>query len=250
MRATLPSNPLHSVRRSGSGASRGSARSLGFTLVELVVVLGIILLMLGFAAPSVVGILKGRKIEQALSAVSAVLEKARMDATVQNTYIWAGLLNVDSTKTTSGQDELWIMTFKGKTGESRVPSDPTGVLPTSALQRVEGVSMVPLESLPKNLTDLVPKTSVDFQAATPSKMSLTWQGVGKTGQITFNKLLLFTPRGEALLEDGVDQNLPVPQPHFLLGLSRTVKGKVVPAEKDLAAVLVAGITGRVTSVRP
>ena len=214
------------------------------------VFLGIILLMLGFAAPSVVGILKGRKIEQALSAVSAVLEKARMDATVQNTYIWAGLLNVDSSKTTSGQDELWIMTFKGKSGENRVPAEPTGALPTSALQRVEGISIVPLDSLPKSVTDLVPTTAVDFQGAPESKMPLTWQGVGKTGQVTFNKLLLFTPRGEALLENGIDQNLPVPQPYFLLGLSRTVKGKVVPAEKDLAAVLVAGITGRVTSVRP
>ena len=55
-------------------------RVSGFTLIELVMVMAIMLMVLGFAAPSVVGILKGKKIEQALSTVTGVLEQARMEA--------------------------------------------------------------------------------------------------------------------------------------------------------------------------
>ena len=181
----------------------------GFSLTELIVVMGIISMILGFAAPAIVGVLKGKKVEQAVGALTGILETARMDAITQNAYYWTGVASVKkSAPTASGQDELWVMTFRGTQGENRVPADPASVVPTSILRRIEGVGLVPLGSLPPAVTDQVPNTAMDMAGASPSTTSLSWGGAGGTGAMTFNRLVLFTPRGEALLETGGTGALP------------------------------------------
>ncbi len=230
-------------------ASTEALNRAGFTLIELVVVLGIILLMLGFAAPGIVGILRGKKVEQALSTVSDVLERTRMEAMTQNTYLWAGLANVPRSASTSGQDELWVITFKGKNGENRIPTDEQSVLPASALRRVEGVSLIVKDKLPERVSTLFPSTAKDFAAETVSATPLKWAGASAKGAMSFERLILFTPRGEAILENGTPE-MGVPDPYLWLGLSKTVGGEVAPAEKDMAAVLISGFSGRVTLVRP
>jgi prepilin-type N-terminal cleavage/methylation domain-containing protein len=232
-------------------AAREARRGVpGFTLIELVMVMAIMLMILGFAAPSVVGILKGKKIEQALSTVTGVLEQARMDATTQNAYLWTGFLNVAGKDTSSGVDELWMMTFRGKSGESRIPATAEDILPVTALQRVEGVNMVEADKLAERVKTLLPATYKDVAATAKSETKIIWKGTTATGPKEFDRLLLFTPRGEALWETGSPTVLPLPEPNFVVGLSRTQNGTAAPNEKDMAFVLVAGVTGRVTAARP
>ncbi len=221
----------------------------GFTLVEIIVVLGIILMILGFAAPAVVGILRGKKVEQALAVVSDALERTRMEALTQNTYLWAGFANVPMSESSSGQDELWILSFRGKNGESRIPEDATPILPAGALRRVEGITLVPNASLPDNISALFPKGAKDFTAENASAKALVWAGAGGSGARNFTRLILFTPRGEALFETGASET-PVPDAYLWLGLSKTVNGQVLPKEKDAAAVSISSLTGRVLLVRP
>jgi prepilin-type N-terminal cleavage/methylation domain-containing protein len=222
----------------------------GFTLIELVMVMAIMLMVLGFAAPSVVGILKGKKIEQALSTVTGVLEQARMDAATQNTYLWTGFMNVAARDSKSGVDELWMMTFRGRSGENRIPTNAEDVLPVSTLQRVEGVNMVEVDKLPDRVKALLPVTYKDVASSPKSQAKLTWKGTAATGTREFDRILLFTPRGEALWETGSPKELPLSEPNFVVGLSRTQNGNVAPNEKDMAVVLVAGVTGRVSVGRP
>ena len=222
----------------------------GFTLIELVMVMAIMLMVLGFAAPSVVGILKGKKIEQALSTVTGVLEQARMDAATQNAYLWTVFLNVAAKDSKSGVDELWLMTFRGKSGESRIPASPEDVLPVNALQRIEGVNMVAVDKLPDRVKALLPATYKDIASAAKSETKLTWRGTAASGVKEFDRILLFTPRGEALWETGSPTVLPLSEPSFVVGLARTQNGTVAPNEKDMAFVQVAGVTGRVSVGRP
>lgn len=222
----------------------------GFTLIELVMVMAIMLTVLGFAAPSVVGILKGKKIEQALSTVTGILEQARMDAATQNAYLWTGFLNIAAKDSKSGVDELWLMTFRGKSGESRIPASADDILPVSALQRVEGVNMVEVDKLPDRVKALLPGTYKDVAGATKSETKITWKGTSASGSKEFERILLFTPRGEALWETGSATVLPLSEPSFVVGLARTQNGAVAPNEKDMAIVLVAGVTGRVSVGRP
>jgi len=102
MRDPIPSQSLGRLTQPKNQRSHGG----GFTLVEIMVVLGIIIMILGFTAPAVVGILRGKKVEQALSAVSDVLERARIEAITQNTYLWVGFVNIDLVSSGNGQDEL------------------------------------------------------------------------------------------------------------------------------------------------
>ncbi|NBV86761.1 MAG: prepilin-type N-terminal cleavage/methylation domain-containing protein [Verrucomicrobia bacterium] len=222
----------------------------GFSLTELIVVMGIISMILGFAAPAIVGVLRGKKVEQAVGALTGILESARMDAITQNAYYWTGVASVKkSTPTASGQDELWVMTFRGTQGENRVPADPASVVPTSILRRVEGVGLVPQGILAPELLNQVPATAKDMAGATPSTTPLNWGGSGGSGSMSFNRLVLFTPRGEALLETGGTGALPVPEQYLAFCLARTMDGKPIPNEKDVAVVLISGISGRVSVVR-
>ena len=240
------------LRLHGHRSSLGS----GFTLVELMIVISIMMLLMSFAAPTMSGILKGKKTDQAISAISAVLENARMEAVVQNTYIWVGFLNKKSSGTPappSGQDEVWMMSFKGKTGEKR----PNGqILPASSLRRLEGISILDLPSLPELVTNKLVKQSNDTARlgdlikAPPSSTAIRWAGTTETGALEFNQLILFTPRGEALLENGMKDRLPDPVPYVSMGLGKTIDGSVIKADKDMAAILVGGFSGRVSVVRP
>jgi type II secretory pathway pseudopilin PulG len=223
-------------------------RSGGFTLIEIMVVLGIIIIILGFTAPAVVGILRGKKVEQALATVSDVLERTRTEAVTQNTYLWAGLANVNGTASVSGQDELWILSFKGKQGESRI-TDPDKFLPASALRRVEGVNLVPNNKLPSAVGDMKPTAAADIRDTTAAPKPLKWAGTGSVGAKEFEILILFTPRGEALIESG-SADLPIPQSYLWLGLSKTRNGEVSGKETDAAAISVSGLTGRVSVMRP
>jgi Tfp pilus assembly protein FimT len=236
---------------------RNSSPASAFTLVELMIVISIMMLLMSFAAPTMSGILKGKKTDQALSAVSAILENARMEAMVQNTYIWVGFLNKKSSGTPappSGQDEVWMMSFRGTIGEKR-PSDGK-IIPASSLRRLEGISILDLASLPELVFNKVIKQTNnwarygDFIKAAQSSVSISWEGTNETGRLDFNQLILFTPRGEALLENGMKDKLPSPVPYVTLGLGKTIDGSVIKADKDMAAILVGGFSGRVSVVRP
>lgn len=213
-------------------------------------------MILGFTAPAVVGILRGKKVEQALSAVSDVLERARIEAITQNTYLWVGFANIDLVTSGNGQDELWVLPFRGRNGESRIPSDPASILPSGPLRRIEGITLVTKENLPDSLKALLPSDAVDFPAQSASSRTLNWAGSGAGGgngggagsSRTFDRLVLFTPRGEALIETGKD-DLPVPNAYLWLGLSKTRNFVVAPKEKDNAAISISGLTGRVNVVR-
>ena len=91
--------------------------------------------------------------------------------------------------------------------------------------------------------------SSDFNAESVSSKALTWAGAGASGAKDFDRLILFTPRGEALIETG-NTDMPPPQAYLWLGLSKTNQGSVAPNEKDCAALSVSGLTGRVLVVRP
>lgn len=251
-------NLLSSLKRRKIPTDPSKPQS-GFTLVELIVVLGIILMILGFTAPAVIGILRGRKVEQALTTISDALERTRIEAVTQNTYIWAAFANVRLADSGSGQDELWLLSFRGKNGESRI-DDPDTILPSSPLRRIEGITLVNKENLPEGLSALSLEGSRDFIEEAAATKSLKWAGSGAKANSgdssaqgagsarNFNRLILFTPRGEALIETG-ETDMPLPQAYLWLGLSKTRNGEVAPKEKDNAAISISGLTGRVNVVR-
>ncbi|MEY2932179.1 MAG: hypothetical protein RL033_2928 [Pseudomonadota bacterium] len=81
-RKTLPLGTPAAGRRPRSAPSR-SAWSLGFTLIELMVVVLIITVMAGIAAPSVVVQLKDRRVQEAARKIALLYREARLQAVGQ-----------------------------------------------------------------------------------------------------------------------------------------------------------------------
>ena len=226
-------------------------------MIELVVVIGIIIMLLGFATPGIIGIMRGKKVEQGVAAVIDLLERTRMEAMTKNTYIWVGMANVLGTETPSGINELWLVSFKGKNSEKRLSDATVSLIPNSALKRVEGVAMFPQDKLPDVILKKCPTSAKDIFTQAPSKIPFKWATSANKGTTDFDRLILFTPRGEALLETG-EITTPAPEGYIWISLGRSARGDVSAVktvgistgERDMAAVMLSGLTGRISTMRP
>src|SRR5205823_9940109 len=80
---------------SASQLDRGSCRALalregGFTLLELMLVIGIIAILMVLIAPAFTSIKTGNNVTTAAYTIKGVLDTARTYANANNTYVWVG----------------------------------------------------------------------------------------------------------------------------------------------------------------
>src|SRR6266550_5018505 len=102
----LPQSPAPAERGRASAASRAVAlreggpvtpeRSVGgFTLVELLVVIGIVALLMALIAPAFTNIKSGTDVTSAAYTIKGVLDTARTYAKANNNYAWVGFFEED-----------------------------------------------------------------------------------------------------------------------------------------------------------
>jgi prepilin-type N-terminal cleavage/methylation domain-containing protein len=78
-----------------------NANTRGFTLVELLVVMSIMIIMMALAVPSISKFKDARDVSQAVYEIAGLLEQARSYAMANNTYVFVGLTEVDSSVSAS-----------------------------------------------------------------------------------------------------------------------------------------------------
>jgi prepilin-type N-terminal cleavage/methylation domain-containing protein len=109
-----------SAARSPATGERGR-RSSGFTLLELLIVLGIVGLLLVLIAPAFTTIKSSGDVTSAAYTIKGVLDTARTYAKANNTYTWVGFFEEDASQAstnpaTSGTGRLVVSIVASKDG--------------------------------------------------------------------------------------------------------------------------------------
>ena len=129
------------------------SRRAGFTLLELLIVVGIIGLLLLLIAPAFTYIRGGNDVASAAYTVKGVLETARTYAKANNTYVWVGFYEEDvsqssTTPATAGIGRLVMSIVASKNGTTVYnpnsvtnpdPIDPTKLMQVGKLVKIDNI---------------------------------------------------------------------------------------------------------------
>ncbi len=215
-----PTQALSQTMNNATSAKLGFTRNPAFSLIELLVVMGVIVLLVALSAPTLVDIARGQGMRRAVSELSGVLEEARINAMATSTWTWVGF----SERVTDGSSELVVAVVASLDGSSNLAAN--NVRLAAKPIRLENVKIVP------NLTAWA---DGDTDPLRNSTFSFTENVAGTP--VTFNGTVLgFSPRGEATVD-------PAVVPSWIeLGLRET-RGTTEIPEKT-ASIRVSGFSGQ------
>lgn len=215
---------------------RNSHNGSGFTLVELLTVIAILVILAGLTVPAASSLLRSQSFNQTLATLNGTLDQARQYAIAQNTYVWVAFaqtgnqLDVAVVASPDGTDTTTNWTGSPAAGS---PS----LIPIAKLQMLNLTTLVSPNGTgtSRTVVPATPPTSVGQPLN--NLVSFTMNLPGQSSPTTFNYALQFTPSGEARVVDGV----PVDFVEFAV---QPEKGPGVVDARDGAAIQVNGLTGQ------
>src|SRR5437773_2892534 len=145
-------------RRPAIGHQQPAMKSIqaGFTLLELLIVVGIIALLMVLIAPAFTTIKGGSDVTSAAYTIKGVLDTARTYAKANNTYIWVGFYEEDVSQSSVipapdrrctgcvGRDVISVVASKDGTnvyGSSNGTIDPTKLTQVGKLTKLENIHL-------------------------------------------------------------------------------------------------------------
>jgi len=235
-----------------------ASRLDAFTLIELMVVIGVICLLMVFVVPAVSN-LKG-DLTNAAYTISAALEQARSHALGNNTYVWVGFYEEDVSQSstspaTPGIGRIVISTVASKDGtiiydpNSLATIDPTRLAQVGKLTKIQNSHLTTFADGTGTGSTFDTRPPVTYGTArigdtTPPSASLTpfQYPVGTsapTAQYTFLKAIQFSPRGEARINNNNFTLKTVAE----IGLRQTHGAVVDTASPNVVAIQFSAISG-------
>jgi prepilin-type N-terminal cleavage/methylation domain-containing protein len=254
-----------------------------FTLIEMLVVMGIMALLMVLVAPAFTSLKSAGDVTGAAYTIKGVLETARTYAKANNTYTWVGFYEENTTASTptnsmppypgKGRVILAIVGSKNGTTDCQDPnSSSSNPIPLTAslitqigkLVRIEGIHMADIGAPPTSTPTPTPDaSSVDVRPGYPytsGGSSLSYQNRISSDDThtpqnrtlypfvaqgyTFYKTIRFGPSGEAMINSTYDlRNMAE------IGLRPTHGDIVDNNNQNIVAIQFSGIGGNVKIYR-
>ncbi len=213
-----------------------------FSLLELLVVIGIICIMGGLVAPSVM-LIGSAKFSGNVSEVKSLLELARQTAVAKNTYTWVLFYQISEPQGV----QLIAAAIESKDGTDSIAwTQYNGSLPDQTLGFITKISTFPqtriqnagtfTSSLIRSLPE--PIASPENDLATAVSVAINTPG---NGDLTFQKAVRFSPSGMAENGHGIISFVE-------FGLQE-VKG-TVPSAQQVAVLRIVGPSGNSVVYQP
>ena len=240
-------------------------RASAFTLLELLIVVGIIGLLMVLIAPAFTNIKGGTDVTSAAYTIKGVLDTARTYAKANNTYTWVGFLeenvaNPASPNTDAPKVGRLVMSIVASKDGTTVydPINPATIDPTKLIQigkltKIDNVHLWTHSDTPGgggDTFDTRPNVSSTYcigdSSPTDSTSPFQYPVGNATAQCTFKKALQFSPRGEVR----INNNANSPQRAAEIAFEQT-HGTAIPASipANVVAIQVNGFAGDVRIYR-
>jgi type II secretory pathway pseudopilin PulG len=261
--------PVSTTR--GVASEERGRRFAAFTLLELLIVVGIIGLLLVLMAPAFTTIKGGSDVTSAAYTIKGALDTARTYAKANNTYAWIGFKEVDAslspsiTPQVSGPGRVAIAIVASKDGtrgyDITNPSLPNpawtnysngaNLVAVGKLQCLENVHVAGALTMAGNMArPNISSNNYIIGNAPASVTPFDWP-LGSAlngGQYSFQKIINFDPQGVARIQ--YSTNADTISAYTEVGLQQTHGVAVDANNPNVVAIQLSGVGGAVAIYRP
>jgi len=239
-----------------TGRERGR-HSLGFTLLELLIVVAIIGLLLVLIAPAFTYIKGGTGVTSAAYTIQGALDSARTYAKANNTYAWVGFSGSVGSNVT-GSAALSVVASKDGTDLGTSVNQTTGtridittlVTPVGKVIRLDNAHIGDTGTPTNNGTDFEsrPTVNINYRIGAPgSRYDSDYYFIEQGTQ--FDRWIRFSPRGEAVVKGGATQITQYAEVGLLPTHGTLLAATIDPASGNLVAIQISGLGGNVRVYR-
>lgn len=260
---------------------RGRAAAGGFTLVEMLAVMTVIVILLSVVIPAFTKVSSANNLSKGIYDLSGQLEQARAYAKANNTYTWVGIYEEAAGQNAASPTvgHVVVSVVASKDGTAQYTNSPTtafnpqNLIQVGKLTSIDNVHLtvldddkVPTRGLvpsPQDNTTLVNVPTMyqvgvaDLDSSNPpqqngsfdkdssgNKIMVTFNyPLMGTATYTFTKIIQFNPLGDA------SKIVDTPTRLMEIGLRPTHGTAIDTVSKNLAAIQVGGISGAIRIYR-
>jgi len=232
-----------------------------FTLLELLIVIGIMSLLMTLLSP-VVGAFKGSgDINKASGDIQGILEQARSYAMANKTYVYAGLKEVDViTANPSGIGRVGIAVIASLDGTQPWSSTITNITPSatitnttliSKLRYFDNLHITNTGSLTSgtNMTSRPSNSVLDLSTST-SQVIFNYSNASSGANYPFTQVIEFDPHGVARVQTNDFPDTSINSTYIEIPLVPCRGNQALTTPANQAAIQIDGITGAVRVYRP